>query len=527
MNKTKKNYLFFFLIIFSTYCAISIGQAWDEGHLLLQGEIVAKYLLTLGRIDKELFIREYYSPIYYSLKYLLLQAFPIKYHIEASHLINLFFALGTIIGIKKISKELFNDRVGTIVFLILFFYPAYHGHMGFNSKDTIIALCHVWIFYLSIRYLKKQHIKNKAVNYINFIAILAAIGTGINLYFLGSLLPLFIFIILDFLIFKKIKSKQFDNKSFAINLLQGFLVFYFLLVFFWIDAHPNIISLPLKLFLEWFSHDFSWVGYPYILVDGNYYLYDNIPKSYLFINIIFRSPEYLILLYLIFPLIFFLSKDFFQKKFKLFNYKLTLILLMIIFPFFLLYFTPFSIYDGLRHVLWMLPYFCIIPGLTIYYLIENFKNIKAKIALIVSSLLIVFFLFNFFSITPYQYTYLNIFNGKADKRYKKFENDYWGASLKELIKKIEFDKNERLNFATCGINENNAKYYLKKNGFNKLRFGNETNSDYMIMTNRVTLSGDGVYKTENLTNCFDKFDGEDVFSVKRNGVVLSVVRKIN
>ena len=104
--------------------------------------------------------------------------------------------------------------------------------MGFNSKDTIIALCHVWIFYLSIRYLKKQHIKNKAVNYINFIAILAAIGTGINLYFLGSLLPLFIFIILDFLIFKKIKSKQFDNKSFAINLLQGFLVFYFLLVFF-------------------------------------------------------------------------------------------------------------------------------------------------------------------------------------------------------------------------------------------------------------------------------------------------------
>ena len=71
---------------------------------------------------------------------------------------------------------------------------------------------------------------------------------------------------------------------------------------------------------------------------------------------------------------------------------------MIIFPFFLLYFTPFSIYDGLRHVLWMLPYFCIIPGLTIYYLIENFKNIKAKITLIVSSLLIVFFLFNFFQL---------------------------------------------------------------------------------------------------------------------------------
>ena len=46
MIKTKKNYLFLFLILFSAYCAISIGQAWDEGHLLLQGKIVTSYLLS-------------------------------------------------------------------------------------------------------------------------------------------------------------------------------------------------------------------------------------------------------------------------------------------------------------------------------------------------------------------------------------------------------------------------------------------------------------------------------------------------
>ena len=44
MIKTKKNYLFLFLILFSAYCAISIGQAWDEGHLLLQGKVVTNYL---------------------------------------------------------------------------------------------------------------------------------------------------------------------------------------------------------------------------------------------------------------------------------------------------------------------------------------------------------------------------------------------------------------------------------------------------------------------------------------------------
>ncbi len=69
---------------------------------------------------------------------------------------------------------------------------------------------------------------------------------------------------------------------------------------------------------------------------------------------------------------------------------------MIAFPFVLLYFTPFSIYDGLRHVLWMIPYICIIPGLTIYYLVENINSIKVKLTLSLLSLFIIYFLFNFF-----------------------------------------------------------------------------------------------------------------------------------
>ena len=192
MIKTKQKILFLFLIIFSIYCALTIGLAWDEKALIMQGKVAINYLLSLGKIEDDIFRREYYSPIYYSLKFLFIQIFPIKYQIEASHLINLIFSIGAVVGIKKLSKELFNENVGKIVFLILFFYPIFYGHMAFNSKDTIIAFCHVWIFYLCIRYIKKQYIKNKANSYINFIAILSALGTGINLFFLGSLIPIFL-----------------------------------------------------------------------------------------------------------------------------------------------------------------------------------------------------------------------------------------------------------------------------------------------------------------------------------------------
>ena len=35
------------------------------------------------------------------------------------------------------------------------------------------------------------------------------------------------------------------------------------------------------------------------------------------------------------------------------------------------------------------------------------------------------------------------------------------------------------------------------------------------------------YKSENLINCYDKFKGNDSFKVSRNGVILSVVRKLD
>ena len=56
---------------------------------------------------------------------------------------------------------------------------------------------------------------------------------------------------------------------------------------------------------------------------------------------------------------------------------------------------------------------------------------------------------------------------------------------------------------------------------------NVKDSNYIIMTNRVTLDNKNIYKSENLINCFDKFKGEDAFKVTRNGMLLSVIRKIN
>ena len=45
MIKTKQKILFLFLVCFSIYCALAIGQAWDEEFLVNQGKITLNYLL--------------------------------------------------------------------------------------------------------------------------------------------------------------------------------------------------------------------------------------------------------------------------------------------------------------------------------------------------------------------------------------------------------------------------------------------------------------------------------------------------
>ena len=179
------------------------------------------------------------------------------------------------------------------------------------------------------------------------------------------------------------------------------------------------------------------------------------------------------------------------------------------------------------------PYFNIIPGLALYYLIYNFNSLISKIFLGFISILFIYYIYIFILLTPYQYTYLNKFIGNFSYAHQKFENDYWAISVKELIKKIPKEtnliaNNKKIKVTFCG-----APHSLIKEDLNKViklnyevgdLYSNEY--EYVIMTNRVI----GEKNDSSLTNvktCFEKFKGKDIVTVKRNGLILSTLRKNN
>ena len=165
-------------------------------------------------------------------------------------------------------------------------------------------------------------------------------------------------------------------------------------------------------------------------------------------------------------------------------------------------------------------------------MIENLNSLSSKILLAITGSLIIYYLYIFTLLTPYQYIYLNKFNGKFANAYNKYENDYWGTSLKELIKKIPTDTNiitdnSQIKIIFCGYTPFLGKIELDNLKSLKFEIKNiyeKKDYDYVIMTNRIIEERDKNILPR-VKTCFDKFGGKDLAKVERNGLILSTLRK--
>ena len=524
------------LFVFAFYCALTIGISWDEPYEMTIGKDRLKYLISFGSykyFDFHIHTK-FYPAFYNTLAIFVTKMFPNKFEIEIWHLTNTTFSIFTIFGIYKITSNLFDKKVGKIVFLLCFLNPIFFGHMAINSKDTMIAFAHVWSVYILLRYLQKQNISKKRNRYILLAGLTVGFGTGVRLPFLATLAPLIIFAIIDIFFLKTISSPKFSIKKFILDLVKVLIIAYFIAISTWPDAHNNIFTEPFKLFMA--LAKLTNLGVGWLLFNGNLFNTLSLPPSYIFINLIYKSPEFILIGYVIFVYFIITNKKFFSSRFNFFWTKIFLILFIFLFPIISFVFLPYRVYDGLRLFLYILPYFSIIPGLAIYYLINNFNTLIPKLLLGVIACLFTYHLFIFFSFTPYQYTYLNKFVGNLSNAHNKFENDYWAVSIKELVNQIPNNKdllnNKELKLAFCGAADDNVKLYLKKIKnfqFKQVNWLTE-DYDYIIMTNRAIEANknEGGSDTDNLTGiktCFDKFKGIDIITVSRNGLILSTLRE--
>ena len=530
---TKKiNFIFLIiLLLYTVFCALQLGYTWDVLFYYHVGKERLDYLLSLGldNFDTSIHAHKYLTGAYSTISAFVVQFFPKKFLLESLYLFNLIFSILAVFGIYKISKEFFNKKIGKITFLICFFNPIFFGHMAMNGIDTIIAFSNIWLFYIIIKYLKKQLNQKKRNSYVMQCGLILGLGLGVRYSFLITLIPIFLFLILEIYHFKIFINKDFSKRHFFEDSLKVLFIAYLFMVFFWPHTHQNIFWLPFKLAMESFSFGF---GVPFILSNGEIFLTNNLPKNYILINLFYKMPEFLLLSFAIFIAFYFKIGSYFVKQFKGFNFKIFTILIIILFPNILFLFSPYSIYDGVRLFLYLIPFICIIPALVFFFLFKMIKDRLYKFIFLILISLKIFLLFNFISLTPYQYVYLNIFAGKYSENYKKFENDYWGVSTKKLISHINQNReifgDSKIKVAICGLEKNTQKKYLKKiKNFEFELVDVNENFDYIIMNNRVVMNVENEsYDSNKAQTCFQKYFGEDLITVERRGLILTKITKI-
>ena len=101
MQKSYYNFLLYFtifLVLFSLYCALTIGLGIDESFHHTNGALRYLYLTTLGKFDGYEWENTRYYPglydtIHYALAKLIDTFVDIKYVVEIKHLLIIYFLL--------------------------------------------------------------------------------------------------------------------------------------------------------------------------------------------------------------------------------------------------------------------------------------------------------------------------------------------------------------------------------------------------------------------------------------------------
>ena len=522
MTKKKIEILVIILLsIYAIYCSIIIGPSYDEFFHYKNGEKLFNYIFSLGRREYVDIIYLYHFGLYDFLGAFFSKNFTSNYIIESHHILNLIFSFLSVFGIYQVAKKLFNKNVAKITFLITFFNPIFFGHFAINPKDSIIAFSYIWIFYLSLKYVEKQNNQNIRYNYLFYLILLISLGLSIRLTFIFFLLPIF-FILFSEIIFKQ-KNLNFSLTKFFFDFVIIFLFVFIITIIFWPDTHANLLKLPFIYIKDYFISFFgSNFGLPFGLINGDFYQTQNTPKSYIFIFLLHKMPFYLILSL---PLMFFfiVKKKFFISEFSTYK-NLLYIFIHIFFPIFLIILAGTALNDGIRYILYIVPFICLVCSISIYYIFKS-SHIIFKFLKYIFILLFIYNLSIFFKLTPYQYIFINNFNGKFSNNLNNFENDYWGTSIKELLIKAKnkdiFNKDKNYKIATCGLHTSIVKYYLNKDFDIEYNFVNSNEEyDYIIFINRVDTTSNNL---NNPKTCYSKFNNKNIVNVIRNGLPIAFI----
>jgi len=495
--------IFVLLIIYFIYSFLSyknFGITWDEQAVYERGKMLYQHLIDPDyKTNVKLLKRESETdvwPTYNNAYATVLYAFNKEQSYDRYHLLNMIFtSVIFVFSYFFIYKKYKNVWEALLAPLFIILNPRFFGAIPANPKDIPFAI----FYFVSIA---SVYLTSSTKNVFLRVLILGILfGFSQSTRTIG--LTLYPILFLYDLCFNK-NSPAGKGNLFQKIVNEFIYVFLIFITSNWvlITTWPYIGSNYFKNLFDIIStsKQFPWVGTIFFL--GKNYQSAHLTPLYIPIWLFVGMPIFLVLLSL-------LSFYFIKRMVK--NPVFFLSLAVIGINIFMYFFLRPIVYDGMRHFLFLLPFFSILAVLS-FIEIGKLKSKKIKqiinVFILINCLLVIATQIKLF---PYQYVYFNEFVGGLSGGQKYFETDYWNSSFREGIlwlKENEIKKDKKYGIYTCSSSWSLLRYF----DLNMTWAKNYKDADYAICYTRYAE--------------YKKIPGKIIHIVERQKVPLTYVIKL-
>ena len=362
------------------------------------------------------------------------------------HLVNfLFFQLG-VYFLYRLSLRWIQPKTAFAASAFFSWQPLLWGHAFINPKDPPFLIFFLGSICLGFEMVDFLFIdtKNKRQKFISAILPAILLGITISIRVLGPLAGLLVFI---YFFTRAIQEKKLRVSEFYPPQLGPWLIFLaygLIAIVTMLITWPYLWENPLIRFVEVFRLMSDNPTTLSVLFGGEIFRAGELPRRYFPFMLFMTLTEPVWILFGI-GLITGFWKLITDRSPQQIN-KLTTITLTLFWFLFLLGYVLIrrpSMYDGIRHFLFILPPIFIIAGFAFEYLFRWIAHTWLRAGLVF--VLSLPGLIGILNLHPYQYTYYNSFVGGTSRAFRNYETDYWLTCYKESVERLEENNNQPIN----------------------------------------------------------------------------------
>lgn len=502
------------------------GFTYDEPPHIRYGNRILEFYASGFRVRRSLVTS--YVGGFDIVAALLRQISPLDEYVT-NHVLCIFVAQCGLLGAWKLGRLLGGPLGGLCSLLILVLTPVYYSHQFNNPKDVPFAAGYIWGLYF-IAKLLVAHARGHAeflqlfTSRAYFARLGLTFGLGMSVRVGGALLIGYFAVAMVAIGVERFRQvprpEPLGFKRVATNVGLACFIAWALLVAFWPRAMLSPLQGPAAAARS-VSH-YRHYNSP-TLLRGELVPSQDVPWDYMPTYFLVQLPEFTLL-------VFGLALGWWSvSSWRSFRDKQGLPLGILLVGAAALVPPTFAIlrgstlYDGLRHFLFIIPPIAVVCGVTFGAWVEKLSERSARLAQVLGLVGVLFVVDQAVALAalhPYQHVFFNRMSGGTQPAVKRYETEYYGALYQELGARLaqelwEDQPNEYLNrsyrVAICGSN-----LFLTKNMPLNFRYQSMGQADHADL-----------FATYPRDRCLERFTGKrKVLDIQRRGATLGIVREL-